>query len=66
MTFLQLHCKCCANKEAEFETITCTHRFQSAASNDRTIWLHSEEIIILNNGRTLFNANEINEQWFSF
>ena len=48
VTFLQLHCKCSAlTVDKEYETTTGTLRFRSAASNDRTVWLHEGETIVL-------------------
>ena len=50
VTFLQLHCNCSAltiDKEAEYGTFSGTRMFRSAASNGRTVWLHSGETIVL-------------------
>ena len=50
VTFLQLHCKSSAliiDKEAEYGTTTGTRMYRSAASNDRTVWLHKGETIVL-------------------
>ena len=50
VTFLQLHCNCSAltiDKEAEYGTTLGTRMFRSAASNDRTVWLHRGETIVL-------------------